>query len=57
MPPDEPSGDDEREHLHLVVLRCDSCGDTFPVKIERDEEVTCRSCGSTDLGLAHEPLL
>lgn len=45
------------EHLELVIMRCDVCGDTFPIAIEGDEEVKCRNCGSEDLGLAHEPLL
>lgn len=39
----------------VVVLRCDACGDVFPVR-DRAPAV-CPSCGSTELVEAAEPLL
>lgn len=45
------------DNVDLVVMRCNDCGDTFPTSPEGEEEVKCRSCGSADLGVAHEPLL
>jgi rRNA maturation endonuclease Nob1 len=48
------SGSGEREGLELVVLRCGSCGDTFPAN---DDAPICPSCGGTDLHPATEPLL
>jgi rRNA maturation endonuclease Nob1 len=40
----------------FVVLRCASCGDTFPTTAS-EQEVTCPSCGSKEVQQAHEPLL
>ena len=39
----------------LVVLLCQSCGDTFTMH-EGDERL-CPTCGGSNLELAHEPLL
>ena len=40
----------------LVVLRCEACGDTFPVERGKDDPA-CPSCGSEDVHDAGEPLL
>ncbi|MFN2491120.1 MAG: hypothetical protein ABR529_15595 [Actinomycetota bacterium] len=55
MNPDEsnsggPSGVDE-----LVVLRCERCGDVFP--LHAGERRACPSCGAGDIADAAEPLL
>lgn len=54
----ESTGMEDRDNPSpaLLVLRCEACGDTFPVE-ERDAEPGCPSCGSADLHEAGEPLL
>jgi hypothetical protein len=39
----------------VIVLRCMSCGDTFPA--HDDEPIRCPSCGSDNAEVAGEPLL
>jgi len=58
-------GDGEDEHVKTErpqtqerafrVLRCSSCGDTFPA--EGNMAPRCRTCGSEDVTPAGEPLL
>ena len=41
--------------VEIIVMRCAVCGDTFPAHPR--EEPVCRSCGSSDVAAATEPLL
>lgn len=47
---------DGDERGELLVLRCDSCGDTFTAH-RGEVGVECPSCGDTEHQLANEPLL
>ena len=42
--------------MRIVILRCRSCGDTFPVD-DVEGPFTCPSCDSTETDVASEPLL
>jgi len=39
----------------LIVLRCDNCGNVFP--LNKEDEQVCPLCGSDDIHPAGEPLL